>query len=696
MLVKKLCGISALLVGVGCGSSGNSADATKNTESGMGGNVTATGTSSSIGGATNDHVAPTGGTNQSSNTTSAGVGPSSASGGAATQQTATSGGIGATTSGGSSANAATGGSTGKTLGTGGGTGKTLGTGGGTGKALGTGGNTSSSDGLGGTTSKATGTGGSTLKATAGGTTGKASTGGSTGKADAGGATGSGGAGGATSAGSTGGSTASSTGPCTFECTDFCLNAGGQIMPGTCEKATDVCCNVEADESSSTGKQFYIDANAGNDTNDGTSPEKAWKSATKIKSASSGGVVNLKRGSVWDVKGAISISNLTVRPYGTGPRPFIRGTNIIVPQSLATVVLTGKAVVDGLKVSSDQGFGAYINGDSNVLRHIEVDGTGTGALMGIGIAGSNNQVTGCYVHDLVTNTGDTGDVNSSGGAEGIVSFTGDHIDVGYNTVARAHCVNKTLGGDEGGCTEIIMNPQFGLTMTDIKYHHNLCVDTVGLFESCQGTGQPGFDPTKNRGTITDVTVAYNVVIDSKWMYLLQIVNTNHKNVVFEHNSIIHGPRNNTQWSKDAMSHYYMWGMMFSSSNGTSVSDSLTADQLIVRNNLFTEPYSKESLFIGVTSGHNNNLFSPSTAKLDSRWTLAATEKKVDDAGLVDTFNLKAGSPAVDTGSAEGLYDTDFYGNPKCGSVPDIGAVEYCENSATKGRADEIAKYLELHK
>lgn len=465
------------------------------------------------------------------------------------------------------------------------------------------------------------------------------------------------------------------------------------MPGTCTKAGYVCCNVAASESSASGTQYYIDSKSGNDSNDGTSEAKAWKSLTKIKSA---GIYNLKRGSAWETTGAINLTNSTMRPYGMGPRPVINGKKIVVPQSLATVVLKGKSVLDAVKVTSDAGFGAYINGNDNEIRNVEVDGTGTGALMGIGIVGNNNKVTGCYVHDLTVNTGDTGDVNSSGGAEGIVAFGGSHIDVGHNTVARAHCVNKTLGGDEGGCTEIIMNPMFGLTMEDIQFHHNLCVDTVGLFESCQGSGEVGFDPTKSPGTIKDVTVAYNVVLDSKWMYLAQIVNTIHKNVIFEHNTIIHGPRNDKQWSTDAMSHEYMFGMMFSSSNGTSVSDSLTADQIIDRNNMFWEPFSKENLFIGVTSGHNNNLFGPSTVKLESRWTLAATEKKVDDLGLVDVFHPTATSPAVDKASAEGRYDTDFYGNAKCGSAPDIGAVEYCENAATKAKSDEIAKYLELNK
>jgi hypothetical protein len=473
------------------------------------------------------------------------------------------------------------------------------------------------------------------------------------------------------------------------------------MPGTCSKAVDVCCNVEPDESTTNGSQYYIDPDSGNDGNEGTSPENAWKSVSKIASATSGSIVNLKRGGVWETDGALNVTSLTVRPYGTGPRPVVNGKNIKVPESLATIVLKGNAILDAVKVTSDAGFGAYIFGDNNVIRNVEVDGTGTGALMGIGIIGNENQVTGCYVHDLTTDTGDTGDVNSSGGAEGIVLFAGSHINVGHNTVARAHCANETLGGDEGGCTEIIMNPLFfdayGSTIEDVQFHHNLCVDTVGLFESCQGTGDPGFNPTTNPGHIKDITVAYNVVLDSKWMYLAQIVNTTHEKVVFEHNSIIHGPRNDTQWSSDDMSHESMLGMMFSfdTTYNVSVSDNLTADQLLLRNNLFWEPFSTENVFIGYTSGHSNNLFGPSTISLESRWILDATEKRVDDLGLVDVFHPSATSPAVDAGIDEGYFDTDFYGNAKCGSAPDIGAVEYCPDAASQAKSDEIARYLEAN-
>ena len=182
-----------------------------------------------------------------------------------------------------------------------------------------------------------------------------------------------------------------------------------------------------------------------------------------------------------------------------------------------------------------------------------------------------------------------------------------------------------------------------------------------------------------------------------MYLAEIVNTIHQNVVFEHNTIIHGPRSNTQWSTNPMGHEEMIGMFFSSdpTYGVSVSDNLTANEILIVNNMFWEPFTSEDVFIGYTSGHSNNLFGPSTISLEQRWVLDATEAKVDDLGLVDVFHPTATSPAVDQGSNENFFAEDFYGNAPCGSAPDIGAVEYCEGSAAQPRSEEIARYLELH-
>jgi hypothetical protein len=182
-----------------------------------------------------------------------------------------------------------------------------------------------------------------------------------------------------------------------------------------------------------------------------------------------------------------------------------------------------------------------------------------------------------------------------------------------------------------------------------------------------------------------------------MYLAQLVNTIHEAVVFEHDTIIHGPRNDTQWSTDPMSHEYMIGMFFSSdpTYGVSVFDNVTADEILIRKNMFWEPFTSEDVFNGYTSGHSNNLVGSSSMGLESRWVLDATEAKVDDLGLSDVFHPTAGSPAVDGATTAGMFGEDFYGSAPCGAAPDVGAVEYRDSLATQPRSQEIARYLELN-
>jgi len=127
----------------------------------------------------------------------------------------------------------------------------------------------------------------------------------------------------------------------------------------------------------------------------------------------------------------------------------------------------------------------------------------------------------------------------------------------------------------------------------------------------------------------------------------------------------------------------------------VSDNVTANEILIRNNLFWEPFTSKDVFIGYTSGHSNKLFGPSSISLESRWVLDPTEAKVDDLGLSDVFHPTAVSPAVDSGSSEGMFTQDFYGNAPCGSAPDVGAVEYCDSLAAHPRSQEIARYLELN-
>ena len=79
--------------------------------------------------------------------------------------------------------------------------------------------------------------------------------------------------------------------------------------------------------------YYIDADNGNDSNNGKSPAAAWKSLAKANSVtSSGSAVLFKCGCTWRAKTGTSNAALTCSAgvtygsYGTGPKPVILGSN----------------------------------------------------------------------------------------------------------------------------------------------------------------------------------------------------------------------------------------------------------------------------------------------------------------------------------------------------------------------------------
>jgi MYXO-CTERM domain-containing protein len=432
-------------------------------------------------------------------------------------------------------------------------------------------------------------------------------------------------------------------------------------------------------------EYFVDP-AGSDGNNGTSATSAWATLAALAKVKAGDTVNFKAGGKWTTTGGITVNGATYQAYGAGNRPQIDGKNI----TFATVKLGSNAVLDGFKITADTVFGVYIQGDNSLVQNCEIDGSGTAMQMALGVMGNHNLVTQNYAHDLTQNTGDTGNVNSSGGAECFVHFFGDDNEYSYNTAIKCACKNKTLGGDEGGCVEII-NPNGGKTIKNIRFHHNYCELDVGLFEACTGSGTGKENPADNPGTIQDILVAYNLCVDSKWLFLLQILNTHMKNVVFEHNSIIHTARNQTFWDQGAMSHQDMLGMFFYSDAGTgsSVSSVVLPTDIIVRNNLFLEPHNKTGVWIGSGFGHTNNVYAPSTIALKDQaggtFKLDSTEILVDtEAGLKLTadYRLGVGSPAIDQGTTNAFTtyvdDIDRHKLP-CGAAPDIGASEYCDGA-----------------
>lgn len=112
--------------------------------------------------------------------------------------------------------------------------------------------------------------------------------------------------------------------------------------------------------------YYVDATAGNDSNDGLSPQTAWKSLSKVNTVvfEPGDHILLKAGERWTgslkPKGSGSFGNpIVLDKYGTGSKPLIEGQgarNVIELYnqehwSIGNLEITNKTAVQGTQVRS---------------------------------------------------------------------------------------------------------------------------------------------------------------------------------------------------------------------------------------------------------------------------------------------------------------------------------------------------------
>jgi hypothetical protein len=547
----------------------------------------------------------------------------------------------------------------------------------------------------------TGTGGASSMATGGttnpGTGGRASTG-TGGRASTGAGTG-----GGTGTG-TGGGTGTGTGGGT--------DGGGATVVATGPTAKDPTTAAEG------LPQYYI-SNGGDDTNTGTSPEEAWATFTNIP-RNKAVAVFFEKGSQWTVtvggtvRSGLSVSAGSVyASYGTGDElPLIElESSDEKSTAMGAVQLGGNNLIDGLRVKGDAVIGFPIGTDGNVVQNCEVDGSIEGEefgkmQLGFSISGQHNLVVGNYVHDLSGLSGDTGNVNTSGGSEAFVMNAGNN-EVAYNTAINCWVPNETLNGAEGGCLEIIGN-KAGEIIENAFFHHNYCERSVGLFEACAGNfSGDGQKIQLNHAVVRNSTVSYNVAVDAMWLYLLQPVNTDFEGLIFEHNTLIHGPANTDipQGGASAFGIAYDTDPVWTTgANPTYISCTADSDcgeqehclekqgagpicqyqwkiqpgNVTVRNNLFVVLEGADAAMMVPPPGPEdfvNNIFSP---RAPMGVQAGAGAIVVSDPGLVDGYYLAPASPAVDAGSPDAMQAwLDWDGNPvPCGNAPDVGAVEYC--------------------
>jgi hypothetical protein len=563
------------------------------------------------------------------------------------------------------------------------------------------------------TSGASGHGGSTVAVSGTGDTSPAPADAATaGPASAGGATsagggGAGGSAGTTASGGSAGTTASGgrTG----------TGAGGGAGSGDSDGGPGIVVTnpiVQDPIAAAAGLPQYYISNSGKDSNSGTSPDQAWATVTNIPKdtpaavffqrggtfTAAGGAAlgrdgpaafNVPRGSVW-------------ASYGDGKyRPILSATEKTSGKPTGAVISPGGTdLVSGLSFTGQANFGILLQTDGNTVQDCEVDGNlaGSQIQLAFSVRGHHNVIVGNYIHDLHEVILDSGNVNTSGGAEAIV-VNGTDQEIAYNTIVNCWCPNETLGGAEGGCLEIIARAP-GEVVENVIFHHNYCERSVGLFEGDAGNFAGTAEKIQeHHAVIRNTTLAYNVDVDAMWLYLLQTVNTDMDHLVFEHNTLIHSSANTDipQQGAAGFGNFYDTDGFVPSKSCSTAADCGSSyaiclgggcyyqtkaqpGQITVRNNLFVVLAGATAATMKLPPGADDvidNIFSPKTP---SGITASAGKVTVvTDPGLVNTFRLGPSSPAIDKAGKDSVKTwADFDGNTiPCGSAPDVGASEYCQ-------------------
>ena len=164
-----------------------------------------------------------------------------------------------------------------------------------------------------------------------------------------------------------------------------------------------------------GHVYYVDAANGDDSNDGLSPETAWKSLTKASSVlwtegeNAGGGIFLKAGSVWngqqlEVIGAAGTESdpVVIGSYGEGAKPVINGqganwaSSTSTKEELAAVHIKNceNIVVENLEITNwdetaTPGSGWTYGQSSKLLSGLVVENRDAGELSNVVIR--NNEI-----------------------------------------------------------------------------------------------------------------------------------------------------------------------------------------------------------------------------------------------------------------------------------------------------------------
>jgi annexin A7/11 len=406
---------------------------------------------------------------------------------------------------------------------------------------------------------------------------------------------------------------------------------------------------------------FVDSVGGDDANTGFGEDQAVKTQAALAKLKNCTTAKYKRGSDFNEKVTVISSVKTYTNYGDCTAPLPKFHIARSPNNGGMFsAYNGGVTIDGLYLSgsmSDASMSNLMNGvcvmlgGGSKLLNSEI----TNCDIGVMLMGSGSLVQGNYVHDLFVSVDAAPgvDPNAVGGAEGIF-INGSNNEVAYNSFIR--CSNKadwTGGSCDGGATEVTAGA--GATVSGVKVHHNFSYLSCGFFEVSSGFGS-------SKGTFADSAFYNNVSIDSGWLMLLQVNNTNLSNIRWENNTVVH--RKATGINP---------GMLVTVFTGTSsgqTGGALSPDSVFLTNDYF------------VLHGFGAQDY---VMALDSNLVIdnsPVIKTSTQDAGFVNIegtratdFDLVAGSPAIDTGSVTSRTLDFLNRSAPAGAAMDIGAFEY---------------------
>jgi hypothetical protein len=432
---------------------------------------------------------------------------------------------------------------------------------------------------------------------------------------------------------------------------------------------------------------YVDSRNGSDANNGLSEAFPVKSQSAVDSGCT--VVRFKRGSVFNEKLAVPTpwNNLgfgynvkVYTNYGPESDPLPQFRVSSEPGRGPVLLTFSPKTFDGLHLSGARG--------DNTMEHdfdFDNDGItkgivgGIGAFLGAGTLFINNEVDDCdigimlggegsvvrgnYVHDLIMGIDEEPgvDPNLVGGAEGIF-INASNCEVSYNAFVNCTGPADWVGANgecDGGATEI--SAASGGTIENVRVHHNFSYNSCGFFEVASYFGDQG------KGLVKDSSLHNNVIVDSAWMGLLQVNNTDLENIHFYNNTLVQ--------HRGSLNEGILWIIFTAESSGMEGGE-LVPGTVHLTNNLYVLdgvlPWGR---LIDPAFETNNNIVVSYSNSHDPDYVDLGFEA-ISGTEPLDFDLVDPNSPAVDAGASIAGNTLDYFNRARPeGSAPDIGALEF---------------------